>query len=88
MKLDRSVYLGLAIVGLVLPYSQLVPVRLENGVEFGLIISEITSSRIALFGWMDLIVSAVVLVLMVLDEKNTLHNWWIPVVATFTVGVS
>ncbi len=88
MKIDKNIYLGLAIIGLVLPYSQFVPFLMENGIDLGLFLNEITSSRIAAFGWLDVIVSAIVLVLIIIEDRDGVSSWWLPVIATFTVGVS
>lgn len=84
--MSKNIYLALAVLGLILPYSQFVPFILENGLDVGLVINEITSSRISAFGWLDVVVSAIVVVVMVLEDKPT--NWWIPLVATFLVGPS
>ena len=59
---------------------------MENGFDIPLLLGQITSSRIAAFGWLDVAVSAVVLALMVLDDREDMRNWWLPLVATFTVG--
>ena len=88
MSHDKNIYLGLAIIGIVLPYSQFIPFLMEHGFDIALLLSQITSSRIAAFGWLDVAVSAIVLVLMILDDRERLRNWWFPLVATFTVGVS
>jgi len=85
---DKNTYLGLAVIGLVLPYSQFIPFLMENGFDVALLLTQITSSRIAAFGWLDVAVSAVVLVIMVLDDRENMRNWWLPLFATFTVGVS
>lgn len=88
MSHDKNIYLGLAIIGLVLPYSQFIPFLMEHGFDIALLLSQITSSRIAAFGWLDVAISAIVLVLMILDDRERLRNWWFPLVAMFTVGVS
>lgn len=88
MNVDKRGYLALAVAGLLIPYSQFVPYLLENGLNIGMILSDISSSRIAAFGWLDVAVSAVVLVVMILDERDGIRHWWLPVVDTFTVGIS
>ena len=86
--MNKNIYLGLAVLGLILPYSQFVPFLLENGLNIGLIINDIVSSRIAAFGWMDVVVTAIIVVVMVFEEKENLPNWWIIVAFTFLVGPS
>ncbi len=88
MSHDKNIYLGLAIIGLVLPYSQFIPFLMEHGFDIALLLSQITSSRIAAFCWLDVAVSAIVLVLMILDDRERMRNWWFPLVTTFTEGVS
>ncbi len=88
MNRDKNIYLGLAIIGIVLPYSQFITFLMEEGFDIALMLSQITSSRIAAFGWLDVAVSAIVLVLMILDDRERMSNWWLPLVATFPVGVS
>ena len=84
--MDKRVYLGLAVVGLVLPYSQFIPFLLENGINIGLIIHEITAYRISAFAWLDVVVTAVVVIVAVLQDK--VKHWWIPVVVSLLVGPS
>jgi hypothetical protein len=61
---------------------------MEDRFDIALMLSQITSSRISAFGWLDVAVSAIVLVLMILDDRDRMRTWWLPLVATFTVGVS
>ena len=86
--MNRNYYLGLASLGLILPYSQFVPFLLENGLNTSVIIQEITMYRLSAFAWLDVLVTAITVILMILDEKNRLSNWWIPVTATILVGPS
>ena len=57
----KHIYIILCILGTVLPYSQFLPWLLENGLNLPRLFNEIATSRIAAFGWLDVIVSAVVL---------------------------
>ena len=86
----KHIYLILCIVGIVLPYSQFIPWLLENGLDIPLLLNEIASSRIAAFGWLDVIVSALVLFVFIVYDgrKERIGNLWLPVVGTLTVGVS
>lgn len=88
MKVDRRIYLGFAVLGLFIPYSQFVPYIIEKGLNIMQIIMEISGSRIAVFGWLDVLISSVVLIVMILEDKDNIRKWWLPVIATFTVGVS
>ena len=84
--MDKRVYLGLAVIGLVLPYSQFIPFLMENGVNISLIIHEIAAYRLSAFAWLDVVITAVVVIVAVLEEK--MDFWWIPVAASLLVGPS
>ncbi len=83
----KNVYLALAIVGLILPYSQFIPFLLENGLNIPLIATEITGYRLSSFAWLDVVVTALVIITLIFDEKK-LKSWWIPVAATLLIGPS
>ncbi len=89
MKADR-IYLSFAVLGLAVPYSQFVPFLIENGLDIGLMMQQLTANRISLFFGLDVVVSAVVLVAMIIMEGGEagVERPWIPILATFTVGVS
>jgi hypothetical protein len=76
----------------VLPYSQLIPWIGQNGLNFSLLIEEAAQTRIGSFAWLDVIISAVVLIAFILFESKRIKmGWgllWIPIVGTFTIGVS
>lgn len=86
----KAIYLLLCVIGTILPLSQFVPWLMDNGLNLALLINEISASRISSFAWLDVIVSAVVVLLFVLVEGRRLgvRNLWAPFVAMFTVGVS
>ncbi len=83
-------YLILGALGIVLPYSQFLPWILDNGLNVALLIEQIATSRIAAFGWLDVIVSALVLFVFVFTDgrERKVRNLWLPIVGTLTVGVS
>jgi hypothetical protein len=86
----KHIYLLLGFLGVVLPYSQFLPWIADNGFNVPLLIEQITTSRIAAFGWLDVLVSALVLFVFVLadGQKRKVSNPWLPVVGMLTVGVS
>lgn len=89
MKL-RHCYLLLAVVGAVLPYSQFLPWIATHGLNLSLFFQELFSTRVSAFFALDVIVSAMVLIPFILLEgqRLDLSRLWLPVVATFFVGVS
>jgi hypothetical protein len=89
MKL-KHVYLLLALVGTVLPYSALVPFLRRHGLDLRLLVEQLFANRISTFFALDVIVSSLVVILLVLVERRrlALRHWWAPLLAVFTVGVS
>ncbi|PYJ28321.1 MAG: hypothetical protein DME80_09195 [Verrucomicrobia bacterium] len=90
MKL-RYLYLVLALIGLILPYSQFLPWIMEHhAMNIPLFIHDLFANQISAFFAMDVIVSAIVLIVFILDESRCLgmRTLWLPVIATLLVGVS
>jgi Protein of unknown function DUF2834 len=90
MKL-RYLYLVLALIGLILPYSQFLPWIMEHhAINIPLFIHDMFANRISAFFAMDVIVSAIVLIVFILDEgrRMEMRTLWLPVIATLLVGVS
>jgi len=86
----KTLYLLLFVAGCVLPLSQLVPWALAHGADARLFISELFANRISGFFGLDVIVSAVVLLAWIADERSRrgLRRAWAPALATLLIGVS
>jgi hypothetical protein len=86
----KHIYLFLGFIGVVLPYSRFLPWVADNGLDIPLLIEQITTSHIAAFGWLDVIISALALSVLVLTEgqKQKVSNLWLPIAGTLVVGVS
>ena len=86
----KNVYLFLCVLGIVLPYSQLIPWVLENGLHLGLIFRQLFANRIGGFFGLDVLVSSVALVGFVRTEGRRLgvRRLWLPILGLLTVGVS
>ena len=86
----RHVYLLLCVPGFLLPYSQLVPWLSEHGLNPSLFCRELFANRIGAFFGMDVLVSALVLVVFARTEGRRLgmRGLWLPGLAVLTVGVS
>ena len=86
----KTLYLALFAAGCVLPLSQLVPWVIAHGVDPGLFVRELFANRISGFFGLDVIVSAVVLLAWIWDERKRrgLRRAWAPALATVLVGVS
>jgi Terpene cyclase DEP1 len=86
----RHFYLVCCVLGLILPYSQLVPWLLEHGLDVTLFFRELFANRISAFFVTDVIVSAIVLIWFIQSEgkRSRVRLLWLPTVGTLIVGVS
>src|SRR6267142_2558449 len=86
----KNLYLGLCVIGTVLPYSQLLPFVREHGMDASAFLEQLFATHIgAFFAW-DVIVSSVVLWVMVGVEgrRAGFSHRWAPIAANLLVGVS
>lgn len=89
MKL-KTIYLILCFAGLLLPYWQFVPWVAENGLHLRLFFEQLFANRVGAFFGMDVLVSALALVVFMRSEGGRLNmrgRGW-PLLALITVGVS
>jgi hypothetical protein len=86
----KHLYFCLAVLGVVLPYSQFIPFLREHGLDLRLMLEQLFANRISAFFGLDVIVSAVVLWIFVWVDGRRLgmSRLWLPLVAILTVGVS
>jgi Terpene cyclase DEP1 len=83
-------YLSLAVAGAILPYSQFLPWFVEHGLNIPLLFAELFSTRMGAFFGLDVLVSAVVLVVFIRREgaRQKMGLLWLPIAATCLIGVS
>lgn len=86
----KTLYFTLCLAGLVIPYVEFVPWLHQHGLNLALFVRELFANRIGAFFGMDVIVSAVVLIVFTRIESKRLaiRNRWLVIVAVLTVGVS
>jgi hypothetical protein len=86
----RNIYLLLALLGLLLPYSQFVPWLITHGLDLNLFFNLLWSNAISRFFGLDVIVSAFALFYFIFSESKrlTIPKYWIAIVGTLFVGVS
>lgn len=86
----RWLYLILAALGTVLPYSQFIPWLAEHGLNLRLLFTELFLGHVSAFFGLDAIVSALVLFVFVFSEgkRRKIGMLWLPVAATCLIGVS
>ena len=84
------VYLILAILGAVLPLSQLAPFLIADGLNLRLFFEHLSQNHVASFFAMDVLVSSVALWVFVFSEgrRRQMKNLWVYVVCNLVVGVS
>lgn len=86
----KKFYLLMSVIGVLFPISIFVSWMIEYGLDLSLLVSDIVSNKIGAFAWADVVISAIVLVVFILKEgkRQNILRLWIPIVATFSVGVS
>src|SRR6476619_4181872 len=86
----KILYLLLAVLGAVLPLSQLIPFLMTHGLDLKLFFTFLFSNSVSGFFGMDVIVSSVVLWLFVFSEGQRLgmRRLWVYVACNLAVGVS
>ena len=86
----KHLYLGLCVLGVALPYSQLLPFLRDHGFDLRLMVEQLFVNRISSFFGLDVLVSSVVLWAFVRIEgrRAGLARAWGPLAALLTVGVS
>ncbi len=76
------------IVGTILPYWQFGNFFVENGFNMALFFEQLLATRVSKFFMYDVLVSAVVVVVLVTQHRKLIRLYWLPIIATLTIGVS
>ena len=88
----KTIYLVLCFLGVALPYWQFIPWVAANGLDMSLFFRQLFANRVGAFFGMDVLVSAVTLMIFARAEGRRLklgaHARWLTLAATLTVGVS
>lgn len=86
----RQLYLSLALLGAILPYSQFVPWLIEHGPNIPLLFTQLFSIRAGAFFGLDVLISAVALIAFIRRDgtRGKVPMLWLPIAATCLVGVS
>ena len=86
----RHIYLGLCIVGLLVPSSLFFPWFLEHGLSPQQFVQDMFANGVSGFFGMDVVLSAVALAAFVFVESARLRlgRRWLPILATLLGGVS
>ena len=83
-------YLVAAILGAILPLSQLIPFLAAYGLDMPLLFKQLFANHISAFFGLDVIVSSFALWLLVFSEgrRRGMRNLWLYVICNLAVGVS
>ena len=86
----QTIYLVLAILGLALPYSQLIPFLAHHAFELSVFWSELFTNRISTAFAFDLLVSSVLFWIFVFKEGTRLQMklLWLHIVGSLLIGLS
>lgn len=84
----KAVYLFFCILGTLLPLSQFVPFVFEHGPNVSVYFEQLFATRISTFFGLDVIVSALVVIVFAIAERRSIRFWYVPILATLIVGVS
>jgi hypothetical protein len=86
----RNVYLGLCVLGTVLPVSQIIPFLRHHGLNPHEFVSQLFATPVSGFFGMDVIVSSIALWAFVAIDGHRagLKHLWAPIAANLAVGVS
>ena len=84
----KNIYLILFVIGTVIPYYEFISFIIENGLDFKLLLNQLFANRISSFFAYDVIISAIVLLILIFTDKNKSKYYWVPLIATITIGVS
>lgn len=77
-------------VGLVIPYSTLFQAIHQHSFSLPLLFNEIIATAMSRFAWLDVLISAIVLLAFIVKEgkAQNIRHLWMPILGTLSVGVS
>jgi hypothetical protein len=86
----RHWYIGLCLLGIVVPYSQFIPFVQMHGLDLTLLTRQLFANHISGFFGLDVIVSSIVLwtAVMVDHARGRIRHSWAPILGNLAVGVS
>ena len=86
----KHLYIILCIFGIILPYSQIIPLVFEGNFGFQMMIDQLFANRVSSLFALDLFVTATAFVVFALYEgtKLKIKHLWVPLVASILVGAS
>lgn len=88
--MKKIIYLLLAILGIILPFTQFVPWSNANGFNIGLMISHAFANQIAAGIAIDAVLAALAIILFIVfdSKEKKVKYWWVPIAGIFVSGIS
>ena len=86
----RNLYILFCVIGAILPYTQFIPFVLAHGWNLQIFFQQLLANKISIAFSLDLIVAAFVFIIFLFAEGTRLkmRRLWLPITATFAVGLS
>lgn len=83
-------FLFLSIVGIILPYSQMIPFVQANGMDMVLLFSKLFENRAVAFFGFDLLVTVAAFFVFVIVEqrRQRIPGTWMAIAGVFLIGAS
>lgn len=89
-KFMKYLFLILIALGIILPYSQILPIYNDYGFSFQEFIFQPFNNSITTFYSLDLMVTAITAVIFIIYEgkRKEMKYLWLPIISMFVVGIS
>ena len=86
----KSAYLGLCVLGTIVPYASFLPWLMDHGLDIPRMLEGLFANRVSAFFGLDVVVSTIVLWTFIAFEGQRIgmKHRGIPVAASLVVGVS
>lgn len=86
----KHIYFFLAMVGIVLPYSQFIPWTITNGMDFVKMGQAMFANQISAGIALDALTAAVILIvyIVVQQKKSPIKLVWLPILGVFVFGLA
>lgn len=86
----KKIYLGISILGTIIPYTIFIPWLLKNGLNIPMFVTEWFSTPISIFFAADFLITWLTwLIFISIDrKKKNIKLWWVPFVGNFCIGLS
>jgi hypothetical protein len=90
MRMAAGIYLVLAAIGALFPLAAFLPWLPAHGLDVPRFLADLFANPVSRFFALDVIISAIVLVMFIVVQgcRDGIGQLWLPVAATFLIGVS